>query len=108
MDIKEAAFLLLDFAGYRGQDREEQYYNHQIEQKEQQKKEFILPEPAVNNAYLYSYLTKERGISKEVVDYFVKHELIYESKHYHNIVFKGNDKEGVTRFANKLNYQYYI
>lgn len=25
--------------------------------------------------------------------------MIYESRHYHNVVFKGNDKNGVTRFA---------
>ena len=30
---------------------------------------------------------------------FLKDGLIYESRHYHNIVFKGNDKNGVTRFA---------
>ena len=30
---------------------------------------------------------------------FLKDGLIYESRHYHNVVFKGNDKNGVTRFA---------
>ena len=29
----------------------------------------------------------------------LKEGLIYESRHYHNVVFKGNDKNGVTRFA---------
>ena len=35
----------------------------------------------------------------EVINFFVKKNLIYESEKYHNIVFKGNDKDGVTRFA---------
>lgn len=39
------------------------------------------------------------GISKAVIELFLKENLIYESRHYHNIVFKGNDKNGVTRFA---------
>ena len=48
---------------------------------------------------LISYLNNERGISKAVIELFLKENLIYESRHYHNIVFKGNDKNGVTRFA---------
>lgn len=38
-------------------------------------------------------------LSKNTVDYFISQGLLYESKQYHNIVFLGNDKEGVTRFA---------
>lgn len=30
---------------------------------------------------------------------FIEQGLIYESRHYHNVVFKGKDKDGVTRFA---------
>ena len=33
------------------------------------------------------------------MNFFVNQGLIYESMPYHNIVFKGNDKDGVTRFA---------
>lgn len=51
------------------------------------------------NAYLYEYLTNDRAISRDVVNFFVEQGLIYESIPYHNIVFKGNDKDGVTRFA---------
>ena len=59
----------------------------------------MLPQPAGDNSYLISYLNNERGISKAVIELFLKENLIYESRHYHNIVFKGNDKNGVTRFA---------
>ncbi len=98
MTVKEAVFWLLDFAGYRrAADRIE--LKHQVERKPEEKKKFVLPIPAGSNAYLYSYLNQERGISKAVIDYFVRQNLIYESRDYHNIVFKGNDKDGVTRFA---------
>lgn len=64
-----------------------------------EKKPFVLPQPAHSNAYLYEYLTNDRAISRDVVNFFVNQGLIYESMPYHNIVFKGNDKDGVTRFA---------
>lgn len=100
MSVKDAVFWLLDFAGYkRIPEGREIKLNHQVEVKPIEKKEFILPVPANSNAYLYSYLNHERGISRAVIDYFVSHSLIYESRDYHNIVFKGNDKEGKTRFA---------
>lgn len=101
MDIKEAVFWLLDFSGYSRAagyevSRPEKY---QMEQKQLERKPFVLPEPADSNDYLYSYLNNERGISRTVIEYFVSQNLIYESREYHNIVFKGNDKDGITRFA---------
>lgn len=73
---------------------------HQVTKKQpQERKPFVLPQPAGDNSYLISYLNNERGISKAVIELFLKENLIYESRHYHNIVFKGNDKNGVTRFA---------
>ena len=68
-------------------------------EKEEKKKPFILPEPSGNNDGLYLYLKEERGLSGEVIHYFLKADLIYEEKRYQNIVFKGRDKAGVTRFA---------
>ena len=35
----------------------------------------------------------------ETVDFFVDQGLVYEECQHHNIVFKGNDKNGITRFA---------
>lgn len=101
LETKEAVFWLLDFVGYRkfpnGERKPE--LKHQINQvQEEEKKEFILPIPAYDNRYLYSYLNNERAIGRDVIDYFVKAGLIYEAKNYHNIVFKGNDKDGNTRF----------
>ena len=101
MDIKEAVFWLLDFMGYsKGNTSLKQPLRHQVDVTTKEKaKEFILPERARDNRYLYGYLQKERGISKRVIDFFITRGLIYESMPYHNIVFLGNDKDGVTRFA---------
>ena len=38
-------------------------------------------------------------LSGKVINYFLEAGLIYEERRYHNIVFKGNDKAGVTHFA---------
>lgn len=103
MNVKDAVFWLLDFAGYRRiESPVKQPLVHQVSQenrKAEERKPFILPEPAGDNSYLISYLNQERGISRTVIDMFLKAGLIYESRHYHNVVFKGNDKDGVTRFA---------
>ena len=101
MDVKEAVFWLLDFAGYRriNDTPEKPVLKYQVPYKEVEKKPFVLPQPAHSNAYLYEYLTNDRAISRDVVNFFVNQGLIYESMPYHNIVFKGNDKDGVTRFA---------
>lgn len=103
MDVKSAVFWLLDFAGY-GRITEAQkkiQLKHQVEGKKEERKPFVLPMASYDNTYLYSYLKEVRGIRKEVIDYFVSQGLIYESRNYHNIVFKGNDKYGKTRFASQ-------
>lgn len=101
MDVKEAVFWLLDFMGYSKENTSlKQPLRYQVDVTAKEKtKEFILPERACNNRYLYGYLQEERGIGKGVIDFFVTRGLIYESLPYHNIVFLGNDKDGITRFA---------
>lgn len=102
MEVKEAVFWLLDFAGYRRIPEVSQklQLKHQVQPaKQEERKPFVLPEPSPDNSYLYDYLNKERAISRAVIDYFVTNDLIYESRHFHNVVFKGMDKDGVTKFA---------
>lgn len=50
---------------------------------------------------VYGYLLKQRCIDAEVLNDFVKNNLIYESERYHNIVFAGYDEKGVMRHAHK-------
>lgn len=100
MDVKEAVFWLLDFAGYRREEGVREIQNtipHQ--KKEEQKKPFVLPEFAGSNAYLYRYLEHERMIARPVIDFFVGKGILYEAKNYHNIVFVGTDRDGVPKFA---------
>jgi len=65
----------------------------------EEKKEFALPLPSVDNSYLHSYLNQVRCIGKSLIDYFIRKDLIYESRDYHNVVFKGKDQDEITRFA---------
>lgn len=101
MEVKEAVFWLLDFAGYRRlpEDEDKIKLKYQIAVEQRENKDFVLPMPSRDNSYLYTYLREERGLSNQVIRYFIEKNLIYESRQYHNVVFKGNDKEGVTRFA---------
>jgi len=101
MEVKDAVFWLLDFAGYRRIPEMERKLElkYQVVTKQSETKEFELPIPSKDNSYLYTYLRKDRGLSNQIIQYFVDKKLIYESRQYHNVVFKGNDKEGLTRFA---------
>jgi len=100
LEIKEAVFWLLDFTGYRRLDEVRYPLRNQVPVKvPEEKKPFILPKAAGENYYLYQYLTKQRAISHDVVRYFVKKGLIYEAEQYHNIIFKGNSRDGTTHFA---------
>lgn len=99
MEVKEAVFWLLDFAGYRRCEGWKPKASIVEPKAEAERKTFILPLAATDNRYLYRYLMEERKLSKETVDVFVKVGLIYEERSYHNIVFMGNDKAGNTHFA---------
>ena len=106
MDVKESVFWLLDFSGYQRSGEWEKknasVYVEKMEKRrstEEKKKKFVLPAPARNNDCLYSYLTGDRALDRHTVDYFVSCGLIYEERSHHNIVFKGNDVQGKTRFA---------
>lgn len=57
-----------------------------------------LPEKADNNDKAIAYLLR-RGISETVIEYFIKTDMIYQSKEMSNIVFVGYDKENKARYA---------
>lgn len=110
MDVKEAVFWLLDFAGYHREREPSARGNYSKRsssfqnlapagKKEEPKKPFVLPEPAGSNAYLYHYLEHERMIARPVIDFFVGKGILYEAENYHNIVFVGTDRDGVPKFA---------
>lgn len=108
MDFKEAVNFLLEHEGYhKGEETTEEWkekfgHRRKAEVKDvPEKRAFVLPEPAPDSRCMYAYLMKIRMLSKQVVDYFVRQGLIYESAPYRNIVFLGKDKEGEVKFASQ-------
>ena len=62
-------------------------------------KEFVLPPRNDNYKRLYAYLMKTRGLSQEVISYFVHNKLIYEEASHHNMVFCGYNSDGEIKYA---------
>ena len=62
---------------------------------------FELPPANDNMRRVFAYLLNRRGIDKDVLYAFVHKKMIYESAQYHNVVFRGFDKDGIPRHANK-------
>ncbi len=58
----------------------------------------ILPEKNDNNFRVQQYL-KSRGIDGEIIQKCIEKNLIYEEKHYHNVVFLGYDEVGNAKYA---------
>jgi len=78
--------------------------------KNQEPKEpFIMPSRNNDMRRVFAYLIKNRLIDKDIVSFFAKEKLIYESKElsadktkeYHNAVFVGVDENGVSCHAHK-------
>lgn len=102
LTFPEAVTLLL--GGEQGE-----VYRPSSEKKQEVKKPFALPNPHSDMRRVYAYLVKTRLIEREVVNYFAKEKLLYESrekskdgmKEFHNAIFVGYDENGVPRHAHK-------
>lgn len=69
--------------------------------KTNKSKEFIPPPKSDDMSRVFNYLTIKRGIDKEIIYSFVREQMLYESKDYHNAIFIGFDKNGVACHAHK-------
>ena len=75
--------------------------------KERLRKEFALPSVNRDMRRVYAYLLKRRFLDRDVVNFFVRSGLLYESceginnREYHNAVFVGKDETGAARHAHK-------
>ncbi len=58
----------------------------------------ILPEKNDNTNRVKQYLNS-RGIDNEIIQKCIEKHLIYEEKHYHNVVFVGYDEMGNAKYA---------
>ena len=102
LSFPEAVTMLL--GGEQGE-----VYRPASQKKQEPKQSFALPNPHSDMRRVYAYLVKTRLINREVVSYFSKAKLLYEScekskdgmKEYHNAVFVGYDEKGVPRHAHK-------
>lgn len=70
-----------------------------IQETVEKKKKFVLPEKNQNCRRAFAYLMKTRGISYEVLIYFLEKKLFYESAEHHNIIFVGKNPEGEVKYA---------
>lgn len=68
--------------------------------RDEKKKEqsLILPDKNANENRAIKYL-KSRGIDEEIIQKCIKKHLIYEEKHYHNVVFVGYDEMENAKYA---------
>ena len=80
-----------------------------VKDREVSRKPFALPPSNTDMRRVFAYLIKHRLIDREVVSFFAREKLIYESKEpsadeskeYHNAIFVGYDENGVPRHAHK-------
>lgn len=61
-------------------------------------RKLLLPEKSKSSKRVTDYLMS-RGIDKELIEYCLKKEILYESEPYGNAVFVGYDKEKIPRYA---------
>ncbi|WP_313559049.1 DUF3991 and TOPRIM domain-containing protein [Ruminiclostridium cellobioparum] len=61
-------------------------------------KKLLLPEKNENNDRVIAYLTG-RGIHRDLIDYCMETERLYESHPYHNAVFIGFDRKDTPKYA---------
>lgn len=70
-------------------------------------KNLLLPEKAIDNSHLATYLICHRGIDEEIVDYCIENDLMYEGiyenketkKKYRNAIFVGYDSSNKAKYA---------
>ena len=74
------------------------FINHS--RKKEEKPEFQLPPACENNRRVYAYLRK-RGIAAQVIETFIRQNLLYEDALHHNCVFVGRNAEDKPVFASK-------
>lgn len=59
---------------------------HEFKRREKQKRKLVLPRKDINNKKVYYYLY-DRGISLNIIDYFIDHGYLYQEAVHHNLVF---------------------
>ena len=71
------------------------------EPKAEERIPFVPPDKNADMRRVYRYLIHERLIDREVLNYFVSRELIYEDAKHHNAVFVGVNTDSIPVHAHK-------
>lgn len=90
-------------------DEQGEVYCKAKERKKTEQKNFELPPKNSDMRRVFAYLIRNRYIDRDVVSFFAKQKLLYESceqsadktKEYHNAVFVGYDENGIPCHAHK-------
>ncbi len=101
MEFLEAIAFLLNEQGINLKDKislKNLKKENKMENKVKEKKPFKLPKKINSTQNIYNYLVNKRFIDKEVVDYFVKENMIYEN-YYGSIVFVAYDENKIPKYA---------
>ncbi len=77
--------------------------------EQEERKTFVLPQKHSDMRSVFAYLIKQRCIDRDIVSFFAKNKMLYEScelsrdktKEYHNAVFVGLDENGTPRHGHK-------
>lgn len=102
MSFPDAVTLLLG-------DNNREVYKRARDNEGEESKPFILPNKNSNMRRVFAYLIKARHIHRDIISFFIKEKLLYEScelskdkrKEYHNAVFVGLDENNVPRHGHK-------
>lgn len=77
--------------------------------KQEERRTFALPKKHSDMRRVFAYLIKQRCIDRDIISFFAKNKMLYEScelskdktKEYHNAVFVGFDENGTPRHGHK-------
>jgi hypothetical protein len=77
--------------------------------EQEERKSFVLPQRHSDMRRVYAYLIKQRCIDRDIISFFARNKMLYEScelsrdktKEYHNAVFVGIDENGIPRHGHK-------
>lgn len=100
MSVQEAFKTIIGFNGNETTAfaKTSSEYRSKASEKEEAK-EFKPPGKSDSTKKVRAYLCQTRCIDPHIVNYCIKHELIYQDNQYGNAVFAGYDEDGVMRFA---------
>ncbi len=64
-------------------------------------KELNLPFHADNNELVIKYLSEKRFIDKDIINFYINNNMLYEADYDHSCIFVGYDDKGIHKFASK-------